>query len=119
MADDKLEAIHLEEQRSPSLDPKAEADDERAPEARGRDLTDVPKSYWISPLFIGSYCAIGMGFASGTGGFALIAPLLPIINEDIGPNANITWVALAYLLCQTIFFLIVGRLSDIFGRRWL
>ena len=43
---------------------------------------------------------------------------LLLINEDIGPSPNITWVALAYTLGLSIGFLIVGRLSDIFGRRW-
>lgn len=58
-----------------------------------------------------------MSFMAATGGYALIAPLLGDINADIGPSANITWVALAYLLTQSVTFLIVGRLSDIFGRR--
>jgi MFS family permease len=40
------------------------------------------------------------------------------INADIGPSANITWVALAYTLGLSVGFLIIGRLSDIFGRRW-
>jgi len=43
---------------------------------------------------------------------------LLLINADIGPSANITWVALAYTLGLSVGFLIVGRLSDIFGRRW-
>jgi MFS family permease len=43
---------------------------------------------------------------------------LALINEDIGPSPNITWVALAYTLGLSVGFLVVGRLSDIFGRRW-
>lgn len=97
---------------------KVDYSDERAPEARGRDLGDVPASYWVSPMFIGSYCAIGFGFMAATGGFALIAPLLGEINQDIGPSDNLSWVAWVYLLTQAVFFLIVGRLSDVFGRRW-
>ena len=53
-----------------------------------------------------------------TGGYALIAPVLSDINEDIGPSANITWVSIVYVLCEAVFFLLVGRLSDLFGRRW-
>jgi MFS family permease len=33
-------------------------------------------------------------------------------------DANITWVALGYLLTSAIGLIIVGRLTDIFGRRW-
>src|SRR3954447_12314986 len=43
---------------------------------------------------------------------------LALINADIGPSPNISWVALAYTLGLSVGFLIVGRLSDIFGRRW-
>lgn len=43
---------------------------------------------------------------------------LTLIDEAIGPSPNITWVALAYTLGLSVGFLLVGRLSDIFGRRW-
>ena len=36
----------------------------------------------------------------------------------LGPDANIIWVALAYTLGLAICLTLVGRLSDIFGRRW-
>jgi hypothetical protein len=93
-------------------------DDDRAPEARGRDTHTLGRDYWFSPRFLGSMAAVGLGFCGGTGGYALIAPVLTDTNEDIGPSANITWVSIVYVLCQAVFFLLVGRLSDLFGRRW-
>lgn len=51
-------------------------------------------------------------------GYGLIAPVLGEINADIGPSPNIYWVPLVNLCGGCIFFLLVGRLSDIFGRRW-
>lgn len=88
----------------------------------GRDFTleedDLPKGYFLSANFIGSMFAIGAGLGAGTGSFSLIAPILSFINADIGPSKNVTWVALAYLLSTSIAFPFVGRLSDIFGRRW-
>lgn len=42
-----------------------------------------------------------------------------LINEDIGPDANISWVATVWTLGSAIGFLLVGRLSDIFGRKWM
>jgi hypothetical protein len=117
MEEKPVSAAHMEEARGKSAQP-ADFDDERAPEARGRDLQEVPRGYWFSPLFLGSFLAIGYGFAAATGGFALIAPILAIINNDVGSSPIITWIALSYLLCQTVFFLDVGRFIDIFGRRW-
>lgn len=52
------------------------------------------------------------------GGFALAAPLLTLINNDIGPDPQIVWIALAYTLPLAVAQTLVGRLSDLFGRRW-
>lgn len=94
----------------------------------------MPKGYFYSRYFLGSYVvrarfasilhrfysqhqAILMNFITANGSFALVAPLLGVINADIGPDANIAWVPLAYLLTLTVFLVLVGRLTDIFGRR--
>ncbi|KAK8105665.1 siderophore iron transporter [Apiospora kogelbergensis] len=44
--------------------------------------------------------------------------LLPIINTDIGPDSNINLVPLLHTLLKGVGLLVVGRLTDIFGRRW-
>ena len=90
-------------------------DDDRAPEARGRDASQIERSYWFSTRFLGSMAAIGLGFCGGTGGYALVAPVLNEINQDLGPSPNLAWVGLVYVLTEAVFFLLVGRLSDIFG----
>ena len=54
----------------------------------------------------------------GAGGFALAAPILSVINEDLGPDPNVVWIALGYTLPLAIGFMLVGRLSDLFGRRY-
>lgn len=109
---------HIEMEFQPSGKDVDNVDSERLPEARGRDLSEVPKGYWWSPGFLGSITAIAFAFQGASGGFALIAPLLPDINADIGPSKNITWVSLIWLLTQAVTNLLAGRLSDIFGRRW-
>jgi MFS family permease len=48
----------------------------------------------------------------------LPANSLALIDASIGPSPNLSWVALSYTLGLSIGFLLVGRLSDIFGRRW-
>jgi MFS family permease len=43
---------------------------------------------------------------------------LGVINADIGPDPNYLWVGLVYVLTLAVGQLLVGRLSDLFGRRW-
>jgi MFS family permease len=73
--------------------------------------------YYTSKYFIGSMAAIGLSAVSGIGGFALAASILTAINADIGPSPNLDWVSIVYLITQTIGQLILGRLTDLFGRR--
>lgn len=49
----------------------------------------------------------------------LPANTLSLINADIGPSVNINWVGTAWTLGSGVGFLLFGRLSDIFGRKWL
>jgi MFS family permease len=46
------------------------------------------------------------------------APVLAIINADIGPDSRYVWISLVYTVVLSVMGLIVGRLSDIFGRRY-
>lgn len=47
----------------------------------------------------------------------LPANTLSLINADLGPSRDINWVGTAWTLGSSIGFLLVGRLSDVFGRR--
>jgi MFS family permease len=91
-------------------------------DSKGRDFTidehDLPAGYFKSMNFIGSMFAIGAGLGAGVGAFAFVSPVLGIINADIGPSVDLTWVYLAYMLTGAIGLAIIGRLSDTFGRRW-
>ncbi|KAK6368222.1 hypothetical protein LTS17_009963 [Exophiala oligosperma] len=81
--------------------------------------SQLPKGYFYSSLFVGSYMAQAFGFMAAVGVFAMAAPNLGKINDDIGgANSNITWVAIVYTLMFGVGSALVGRLSDIFGRRW-
>ena len=94
-------------------------DDERAPEARGAVSEAIPRSYWYSWQFLGTFAAIILAKDAGSGGFSLAAPVLNAINREIGPDPDITWVSLSWTLTQGISTLVVGRMSDVFGRRWI
>jgi hypothetical protein len=79
---------------------------------------ELPRSYYRISYFLGSFFAVEMALLSANGGFGLIAPVLDQINADIGPSDNIIWVPLVYRLTLAIGLLLVGRLTDTFGRRW-
>lgn len=50
----------------------------------------------------------------------LPANTLSLIGEDLGDSSdNISWVPTVWLLGSCIGFLLVGRLSDMYGRRWM
>lgn len=82
------------------------------------DSVSVPKGYFYSFYFLGSMAAVGMSLLGSVGGFALVAPILGFIDADIGPNKNIAWVPLIFPVGLAVGQTLVGRLSDIFGRRW-
>ena len=49
---------------------------------------------------------------------AYAAPILNQINADIGPDPRYTWISLVYNAALAIFLAPLGRLTDIFGRRY-
>lgn len=67
--------------------------------------------YFRSKYFLGSVFATGMGLMAAVGQFGYAAPILGIINEDIGPDPNYVWISLVYNVCLAVFLPIVGRLS--------
>lgn len=79
----------------------------------------LPKGYFYSRYFIGSFLAVGIGLSSGTGAFGYAAPILGYINEDLGPDAQYVWISYVYNACLAVFLCLVGRLGDIFGRRYI
>ncbi|CAK7202848.1 hypothetical protein SEUCBS139899_005575 [Sporothrix eucalyptigena] len=86
-----------------------------APEAFGDNL---PPGYYRSSRFLGSVAAASLSAISAYLGWVMPANILSIIDADIGPSPNLTWVAISYTLCYSVSATLVGRLSDIFGRRW-
>ncbi|KAK4934571.1 hypothetical protein LTR10_024207 [Elasticomyces elasticus] len=82
-----------------------------------QETADIPRGYWRSSIFLGSLAAIGMGLLSAIGGFGLLAPILGIVNQDIGPSKNLSWLSIVYTMAIAVGLTVVGRFTDIFGRR--
>ncbi|KAF2660508.1 fungal trichothecene efflux pump [Lophiostoma macrostomum CBS 122681] len=87
--------------------------------AIGGDVGDMPKGYFWSPQFIGTVLAVCISSNCAYLGWVLPANTLTLINADIGPSTNLNWVATIWTIGSAIGFLLVGRLSDIFGRKWM
>jgi hypothetical protein len=49
------------------------------------DESSLPPGYFTSKFFIGSMAGIGLGLMAGVAAFGYAAPILGVINADIGP----------------------------------
>ncbi|KAF2267864.1 trichothecene efflux pump [Lojkania enalia] len=87
--------------------------------AIGGAAEDMPKGYFLSIQFIGTVTAVCTGSICAYLGWVLPANTLALIDADIGPSTNLNWVATIWTIGSAIGFLLVGRLSDIFGRKWM
>ena len=109
--------------------------DHVAEEAIGGHTADLGKSYFTSMNFIGTvivslqvlaltstivniFKATCLAQISGYLGWVLPANTLTLINAAIGPSPDIIWVGISWTAGFAIGFTLVGRISDIFGRRW-
>lgn len=84
----------------------------------GTDLAHLQPGYYRSRLFLGSFAALSLGIFGGVAAFAFPAPLLGVINDDIGPSSSYVWISYVYNTSLAVTFPILGRLSDIAGRRY-
>lgn len=124
-SDPKRFAVHDENveisQIPTHTSPPTESFEEEGDLQLGYETTqeDLPSNYFYSFQFLGSWIAIGFFAMGGFGGFGLIAPVLSYIKADLGPNTGSldNWLPLVYTLCLAVGGTVVGRLTDIFGRR--
>lgn len=79
---------------------------------------DLPPGYFYSVGFLGALA--GFCLSSISAYIFLLFPtnILAYINQDIGPSPYISWVNIGRTLALSFTYTILGRLSDVFGRRW-
>ncbi|KAF2681419.1 siderophore iron transporter [Lentithecium fluviatile CBS 122367] len=83
------------------------------------EANELPKGYFYSPFFLGTTVAIGFNLMGSTAGFALVAPVIGQIAVSLNStDGSVIWLSLVYTLGLAIGLTLVGRLSDIFGRRY-
>ncbi|KAK7408820.1 hypothetical protein QQX98_009006 [Neonectria punicea] len=79
---------------------------------------DLPAGYFYSIRFIGALTGFCLSAISAYIFLILPTNVLTYINADIGPSNYIAWVNIARTLALSFTYTILGRLSDLFGRRW-
>ncbi|KAL4808006.1 fungal trichothecene efflux pump [Aspergillus unguis] len=87
--------------------------------AIGGDVDDMPKGYFRSAPFLGTVLAQCLGSIVAYLGWVMPSNTLTLINAELGSSPNINWVATVWTLSSCVGFLLIGRLSDIFGRKWV
>ena len=110
--DEKSAAAHVDELSNHSGDGKLHVIDQTI------NASNLPKGYFRSRYFIGSSLAVAMSLLATVSAFGYVAPILGVINNDIGPDPNFIWAALVYTVSLSVSLVLVGRITDIFGRRW-
>lgn len=94
------------------------------PQEKTHTNIDVVRTTHETPYgdlkFIGTYAAATLGCSGAFATYLMPVTSLAILNTPalIGVSANSTWVALSWTLLSAVSFTLLGRLSDIFGRRW-
>ncbi|KAF4457273.1 fungal trichothecene efflux pump [Fusarium austroafricanum] len=87
--------------------------------ALGDELDRMPSGYYRSPQFLGTLAAQCLTSICAYLGWVIPSNTLALINADIGPSTQIAWAATIWTMGSSIGFLIVGRLSDLYGRKWM
>ncbi|KAH0840981.1 siderophore iron transporter [Fonsecaea pedrosoi] len=96
--------------------------DSMAEEAKGvEDSAVLGRHYFRHWRLVGSMAAMVLSYAAGFWAYVMPSFSLSVILADLestDPSPNSIWIILSLTICQTVSFTIVGRLSDLFGRRW-
>lgn len=76
-------------------------------------LRSLPHPKKIS-ILAGVLLAMLLGALDGT----IVGPAMPVIVQELGGMQLLAWVFTIYSLTSTIAIPIVGKLSDLYGRKW-
>ncbi|CAK7217084.1 hypothetical protein SCUCBS95973_003031 [Sporothrix curviconia] len=79
---------------------------------------DLPPGYFYSKNFLGTLLGFCLSAISAYMFVLMPTNILSYINADIGPSSYSAWINIARTLALSFTYTILGRLSDLFGRRW-
>ncbi len=77
------------------------------------NLRDLPQRHKMS-ILAGVLLAMLLGALDAT----IVGPAMPTIVKELSGMAMLSWVFTIYSLTSTIAIPVVGKLSDLYGRKW-
>ena len=83
------------------------------PAPRATDEPAAPDRRNVMTIFIG----LSLGMLLAAVAQTIVAPALPRIVAELGGIEHYSWIAVSTLLASTVVVPIVGKLSDLFGRK--
>ncbi|XXG95800.1 hypothetical protein Hte_002071 [Hypoxylon texense] len=110
-------------QRGSSLEiAVSEIEDVSVTESQGQPSAPAPElqdqtSRLPFPRLISAYLCLAAIYFISTLDINSVATALPSISHSLDAGSTITWTGTAYVMGQTAFQPLYGRLSDIFGRK--
>lgn len=102
---------------SPAFTPSPDQPDRTAGEQHGKHTLDDQTSRLPIRRLMTAYLCLALIYFISTLDINSVATALPAISRSLDAGSSITWVGTAYLMGQTSFQALYGRLSDVFGRK--
>jgi hypothetical protein len=92
---DKPEVGHVEVLEDSRFGNQVDTEKRQVDDAVGANLeldeSSLPPGYFRSKFFVGSMAGIGLGLMAGVAAYGYAAPILSLINADIGP-VRAAWI---------------------------
>lgn len=80
-------------------------------------MSESPAAYRLSPEHRPVFLGLLLGMFVASVSQMIVGPAIPIIVADLGGMDHYPWVATAAMLASAVIVPIIGKLSDLYGRR--
>nr|APW30733.1 trichothecene efflux pump [Fusarium louisianense]APW30735.1 trichothecene efflux pump [Fusarium ussurianum] len=99
------------------VDLESQPDDRLRAQALATTADELPEGYYTSPRVIASFAAFSLNVCATYFVLQASASALPNILQDIGQSENQGLFSTLWTMGQAVSILVMGRLTDRFGRR--
>nr|APW30734.1 trichothecene efflux pump [Fusarium nepalense] len=99
------------------VDLESQPDDRLRAQALATTAAELPEGYYRSPRVIASFAAFSLNVCATYFVLQASASALPNILQDIGQSDNQSLFSTLWTMGQAVSILVMGRLTDRFGRR--